>query len=173
MNLAVLISLTVYSQLCGRVKQKGPARLLKRSLVSQAASIFVTRLKMCPHAIPITPHPLLFPPWLLSLRPSLHLQRIACPLLKPFPLLGAHCSGVARRWLGPHLDTGGSRGVGYRVSTDGGNLKVHMTVFKSKIHQALEGIGAYKWTNDLFLFFSLEPFLETEVKLAQLLLKHL
>lgn len=140
--------------------KKCPARLLKRSLVSQAASIFVTRLKMCPHAIPITPHPLLFPPWLLSLHPSLHLQRIACPLLKPFPLLGAHCSGVARRWLGPHLDTGGSRGVGYRVSADGGNVKVHMSVLKIK--QALKGIGAYiwthKWTNDLCFFFPPETF---------------
>lgn len=134
---------------CSRVKQKCPARLLKRSLVSQAASIFVTRLKMCPHAIPITPHPLLFPPWLLSLHRSLHLQRIACPLLKPFPLLGAHCSGVARRWLGPHLDTGDSRGVGYRVSADGGNLKVLMSVFKNKICKALEGIGAYIWTQSV------------------------
>lgn len=71
--------------------------------------------------------------------------------------------------MGPHLDTGGSRGVGYRVSADGGNVKVHMTVFKNKIHQALEGIEAYiwthKWTNDLI--FSLKLFPETEVKLAK------
>lgn len=42
---------------CSGVKQKRPERLLKRSLVSQAASIFVTQLKMCLRAIPITPHP--------------------------------------------------------------------------------------------------------------------
>lgn len=56
--------------------------------------------------------------------------------------------------MGPHLDTGGSRGVSYRVSADGGNLKVHMSVFKNKIRTALEGIRAHiwthKWTNDPF-----------------------
>lgn len=109
-----------------RVEQKRPAGLEKHSLVSQAASLFVTWLKMCPHTIPITPHRLLSPPWLPSLHPSLHLQRIACPLLEPFPLLGAHCSWVARRQLGPHLDIGGSQAIGYGVIAERGNVKVCM-----------------------------------------------
>lgn len=75
------------------VEQRRPAGLEKHSLVSQAGTFFVTWLKMCPNTIPITLHPLISPPWL----PSLHLQRIACPLLKPFRLLGAYCSLVAKR----------------------------------------------------------------------------
>lgn len=75
-----------------RVERRHPAGLEKHCLVSQAGTFFVTWLKMRPNTIPIT----LSPPWLPFLHCSLHPWRIACSLLKPFRLLGAHCSVVAR-----------------------------------------------------------------------------
>lgn len=81
---------------------------------------------------PITPRPLLSPPWLPSLHPSLRLQRIACPLLEPFPLLGAHCSPgllgdswglvwIRAGWVG------GCRTIWYcEVRADRGDVKVYV-----------------------------------------------
>lgn len=81
---------------------------------------------------PITPHPFPSPPWLPSLHPSLRLQRIACPLLEPFPLLGAHCSPglLGDSWGLVWIRGGwvaGCRTIWYcEVRADGGDVKVYV-----------------------------------------------
>lgn len=108
---------------------------------------------------PITPRPLLSPPWLPSLHPSLRLQRIACPLLEPFPLLGAHCSPgllgdswglvwIRGGWVG------GCRTIWYcEVRADGGDVKVCVRDCVQSLRKRLAGTRTTQVDRNDVMFF--------------------